>query len=116
MKNLPYKSGWTKSKVMEQVKKYNNGTCAIDDIGCLYRASDGNRCVIGAFIPDGHKALDFVGPVDDLLEFHPDLVDLMPFSVGVSLRSFQSVHDNSCNGNQDNRPVYKELEEFLEIA
>mgnify|MGYP000665124862 CR=1 FL=1 len=43
---------------------------------CLYLCPDGSRCVVGAFIPDGHPALGPVGfgsSVRRLADVYPDL-------------------------------------------
>ena len=90
--------GWTKEKVMERIRKYNNGnratrTDAFNQINCTYQAADGNRCAIGCFIPDGHPALREPNGVHSILAEYPDLVPLMPFKELEALAALQCVHD-----------------------
>jgi hypothetical protein len=47
-----YNNGWTREKVMEQIKKRNIGEQAYESGECLYRTSNGNCCLVGCFIPD----------------------------------------------------------------
>lgn len=98
-------NGWTKEKVLAQVKKYNNGKQAlavgIDKFGsaapmCMYKTPDGNRCFVGAFIPDNHPGLMLENAnAPRLLRRYPDLSAHMPFE-GYALLSFQGVHDDDC--------------------
>lgn len=88
-------NGWTKEKVMEQVKKYNNGKKCMDNwapIICSYLNENGNRCLVGCFIPDNHPGLKSQAPVCNLLNKYPDLRDKMPFE---DMSRFQKVHDYS---------------------
>ena len=104
-------NGWTKAAVMEQIKKYNNGTQARDKkhTVCKYKTENGNRCAIGCFIPDGHAALNHEGDVLSMLNVFPDLWDKMPFDVD-GIGYFQSAHDKCFNDNQ----VYQSIEFFLD--
>ncbi len=107
-------NGWTKSKVLAQVKKYNNGTRAAKPCGgCMYLMPDGNRCAVGAFIPDGHAALASESGVKDLLDFFWDLRELMPFSDGVALSAFQRSHDLCGSGGRP-EGVIPSVTSFLE--
>lgn len=103
-------NGWTKAKVMKQVKKYNDGTRAINgrDGACAYQTGDGNRCAVGCFIPDNHSALESDLPADKLIERYPDLANVMPFRA-YDLCSFQVAHDFTPNYYN----VYDSIEEFL---
>jgi hypothetical protein len=102
-------NGWTKEKVMQQIKKYNSGTKAKIPgcFGCSYQTPYGNRCAIGCFIPDGHPGLKSGSLVNDLLEVYPELKDKMPFRSMRALRAFQITHD-SCKGS-----VYDAVDKFL---
>ena len=103
-------NGWTKATVLAQVKKYNNGTQAIDreSGSCRYQVPDGNRCAIGCFIPNGHPALAYEGGSISLLNQYPELWRLMPFE-SVGLGRFQSIHDTfSARGE-----VHQAIESFL---
>ena len=111
-------NGWTKEKVMEQIKKYNNNTRAIRGTQCQYKDENGNRCAIGCFIPDEHNGLGFQGGVGDLLKNYPDLKLYMPLDDIMGLESFQVAHDESYSYGQDKTkiglPVYPRIVEWLE--
>lgn len=90
-------NGFTKTKVMNRVKKYNNGTkCTIDSSPiCVYfNSSTNNRCLFGCFIPRGHASIkdNFEGPVSELLKKYPDLNDFMPLNYK-NIKQFQRLHD-----------------------
>ena len=106
-------NGWTKEKVMEQVRKYNNGTQAVKDGTCLYNHNS-NRCAIGCFIPDGHPALGSRERVITLLSDYPDLISYMPFSDSDALRYFQRSHD-VCDMGHFNGDTYFAIQNFLDI-
>ena len=109
-------NGWTKETVMTQVKRYNNDTRAVGTKidgntcvykTCLYQTNDGNRCAIGAFIPDGHPGLKSYSEVSNLLFHHPDLVKCMPFTDSIALKVFQRRHDELSGS------VYTNIQNFL---
>jgi hypothetical protein len=113
-------NGWTKETVLAQVKKYNNGTKAIrEETGhCAYKTAQGNRCAVGAFIPDGHTAaLNSSASGSGMIENFPELKPFMPFSHEVScdgtgaipLNVFQKAHDGSIDDN-----VYESIKHFLD--
>lgn len=103
-------NGWTKEKVMEQVKKYNDGTRAITlDGACTYANGNNNRCAIGCFIPDNHKALTLNAGVTYILENFPDLKKYMPFDNAKALNELQSTHDNCFDIN-----VHESIQMFLD--
>lgn len=60
---------------------------------CQYLTSDGRKCAIGCFIPDGHKGRYYEGNVADLLEDYPDLKENMPPLNELGLSVFQNFHD-----------------------
>lgn len=105
-------NGWTKERVLAQVKKYNNGTRAMKPTGngCSYRAEDGNRCAIGAFIPDHYDvtAFYFGGTARALIEDYSDLAQYMPFNDPLALTDFQRAHDDCADS-----AVYNSIETFL---
>jgi hypothetical protein len=109
-------NGWTKERVLAQVKKYNNGTRALridnkgNEIGCAYRSGDGNRCAVGCFIPERYDvtAFYFGGSARALIDRYPDLANVMPFDEPLALTDFQNAHDDSAHNS-----VYKSIEEFL---
>jgi len=107
-----FANGWTKEKVREQVKKFNNGKRASDKTGrCLYEAKDGNRCFIGAFIPEGHQALDAKCEAGELMCEYSTLQKLMPFDNYEDLQDFQLCHDIGSKNFDDD--TYTALDDFL---
>ena len=106
---MAFANGWTKEKVREQVRKYNNGTQARNTPGgfCQYQAADGNRCFIGAFLPEEHKGLLTQGAVVELLNTNPDLWSYVPFDDLRLLCQFQDIHDQ-------NDLTYGALNKFLD--
>src|ERR1700677_3554187 len=106
-------NGWTKEKVLAQVKKYNNGTRAMKPTnvgGCTYKAENGNRCAVGCFIPDNYDvtAFYFVGGARALIKNYPDLAQYMPFDKPLALVEFQRAHDDCFDSD-----VYVSIEKFL---
>jgi hypothetical protein len=93
-------NGWTKATMLQQILTKNNGRRAVDQISapiCLYQDQSGNRCFVGAFIPDHHPALDnAIFPLDELLEDYPDLKACMPLDI-IGLCELQGLHDRSFN-------------------
>lgn len=115
MNKIKLINGWTKEKVMAQVKKYNNGKRAgryffngNNYFGCLYEDEYFNRCAVGCFIPSGHIALKVGLGVYALLNTYKDLIDFMPFSPNDMIQ-FQTVHDNCAEGN-----VHDAIQKFLD--
>lgn len=76
-------NGWTKVKMIEQIKLKNNGKKSKNELDgrCMYKTPNGNHCAIGCFIPDSHRALRFEGNVLELLIEYPELRTNMPFFV-----------------------------------
>lgn len=105
-------NGWTKARVMKQVKKHNNGSQAWNSKreSCTYQAVDGNRCAVGCFIPGNHAALQYRGNAQELLIRFPELASRMPFGAK-GLQKFQTIHDGS--SPDKNRDIYKLIREFL---
>ena len=114
-------NGWTKAKVLAQVKKFNNGTRAMSNqvssnTGkpyCAYQDRDnGNRCAIGCFIPNtaiGEISDKILGAWDIVRDNH--LQDFMPFEGPNALEAFQKAHDD-CDKMHDGN-VYAAIEFFL---
>lgn len=115
MEKYKLANGWTKKKVMAQVKKHNNGTrsrskdSARAFAQCVYLNAEGNRCAIGCFLPAGHPGLLHKESVVLLLRDFPDLGALMPFKEITQLRDFQQAHDCAKNNN-----VYECIQDFLD--
>lgn len=108
---MAFVNGWTKEKVREQVRKYNNGTRALtqdklDDLVCTYQAPDGNRCFVGAFFPDDSPALKTNGP-GYLIAAEYGLNSCLPLTSD-ALVAFQHSHDYAEGGD-----TYAALDRFL---
>lgn len=105
------KDGWTKAKIMEKIKKYNNGSKSWEgNSNCVYQTKTGNRCAIGCFIPDNHPGLNYEGDVLGLLETYPSLKEYMPFDEPGSLRDFQQAHDTAKSSHE----IYKVIEYWID--
>lgn len=90
-------NGWTKAKMIKQIKKYVPKTKpCMDDVGaCAYR-SGRYRCAVGAFIPTGkenYDAFNFIGSARDLVKIYGHLKSEMPLSIN-ALTSMQKLHDS----------------------
>lgn len=44
-----------------------------DQSHCVYENEEGNRCVVGQLIPDGHKALKYGSTIGVMIRKFPDL-------------------------------------------
>jgi len=117
----PTINGWTKSKMIEQIYRFNNGKKAVNhsnglDLGCLYRDKTNNRCAVGCFIPDLPEfglALKATEGVHDLLNAFPKLGDHFPLSPE-AMSKLQRSHDY-CGTALDVRAVLKSwIEENVE--
>lgn len=109
-------NGWTKAKMKNQIKKYNNGTCSYDPIQimCYYKdPNENNRCAVGCFIPDGHEALSLEGNLTELLEKHPTLKKLMPLKEE-ALYYFQQTHDKEKDTDNMHEILFKWIDENVE--
>lgn len=86
-------NGWTREKMKEQIRKYNNGTKAIVGNACQYLTADNNRCAAGCFFPDDHRALSYYGNIVDILHSCPDLEEHFPLGWH-GMHILQQKHDN----------------------
>jgi len=87
-------NGWTKKKMLAVIKKRRYNAPAIKNGACVYLSSNGNKCAVGLFIPDGHHGQRVEGPSDVLFSLYPELKKVMPLDV-VGMDSLQSIHDNT---------------------
>lgn len=110
--SVKLKNGWTRTKIMNRIKKYNYNRVAknSDAFSCSYLTNDGNRCVIGAFIPDKHAGLESSKSVRGLLDSYPDLRKYMPSSDLAFLTMLQVTHDRIGKRSE----VYPKIKEFLD--
>ena len=86
---------------------YKSENCSYDGIEqCLYLDKDGNKCAIGALIPDGHKAQGSNLNVAELMYEFPDLAELLGLEKNSETGDFdstdieffinlQAIHDNA---------------------
>ena len=47
-----YLNGYNREKVMEVIRQQNHGRRAGDEYACMYKNDDGNKCIVGCFIPE----------------------------------------------------------------
>lgn len=82
-----------KEQVIEKIEKEFTGKCVDESKSCMYLNEKGQKCAIGLFIPDGHKAQDMDSDVEGLLDEFPSLWDHMPSTNLELLEKFQQCHD-----------------------
>lgn len=117
MKKFKLAKGWTKKKVMAQVKEGNNNTKSnmIDLYGyerCMYKSASGNHCAIGCFLPPRSKAMKIFLDVEGLICNYPSLMKYLPFDNMKALIDFQSTHDYATDGVKG-KTVYDRVAKFL---
>lgn len=92
------------NRVLEHAKTMNGPSYIIQDghfPTCAYRGNDGNKCLIGAIIPDSHYCPDMEAKiVDEILTRWPEVDDC--FRVRNEddvqfLLDLQMCHDDACN-------------------
>jgi hypothetical protein len=93
-----YKNNFNKQKVMEQIKKNNQGYQASIGRECMYRTheEETNMCLVGCFIPDdkydeGMESIDAHGVINRFF-----LHDVMPMSDRI-MQELQEFHDEELN-------------------
>lgn len=92
-------NGWNKEKMIETLKKEYKGQAVAKDTNiCQYLTSDGKKCAVGCFIPDGHEAqyynvgVQYIFGGNSLLSKYPDLISILPLEHS-GLYKFQVFHD-----------------------
>jgi hypothetical protein len=105
-----YINGWTRESVMKQIKANNLGYPAYceDETQCLYRASDGNQCLVGCFIPDNLYEQEFEGEGAKVI--YDKMPEVMPLT-RLMLQRFQEFHDRYIS--EDNKDFFKDVESKL---
>jgi len=90
----PTINGWTRETMKAAIRAGNNGTRARAEKTdrCLYLTADGNKCAVGCFIPDGHRAQKAKHAIHTLLVAYPELFASMPLGVR-DLNYMQAEHD-----------------------
>ena len=93
-------NGYTKQSVKDRIMRYvPEGGCIIEETQtCVYQAFDEDdcemRCAVGAFMPDGHEALQAIGSASEIMYEHPSLKEHMPMERH-DLMTMQQHHDNA---------------------
>ena len=101
MTHMKLINGFTKQSVKDAILRYvpEHGCMIRETETCVYQAFDGDgcemRCAVGAFIPDGHKALPKMCSATELIYDHPDLREHMPLHQD-DLLKMQQLHDRAC--------------------
>jgi len=107
-------NGWTKARIIQTLQERMGAKKAKDHNGrCAYLTSEGTRCAVGAFIPDGHPGQSYQGMVcesssfddseDTLLSTYPDLQLIVPLK-DEALYTLQGMHDD-VRDSADARPA-----------
>jgi hypothetical protein len=95
-------NGWTKAKMIEQIKLKNNGERSVErfsngDIlpSCRYRGTNDNACAVGCFIPDTLyvESMEYRGTIELLRKFST-LKEHMPLSEN-AMEMLQILHDRA---------------------
>lgn len=104
-----YINGWTRESVMRQIKARNMGHPAYCDEGaqCMYRAPDGNQCLVGCFIPDNLYEEDFEGEHAGVI--YDKMPEVMPL-VRPMLKAFQRFHDEYIDRGDSTETFFKDIE------
>ena len=108
-----YKNNFNRQKVMDTIRKYNQGYQSTDDGNCKYRTNEEeyNCCLVGCFIPDNRY--------DESMEDHDanhvittfNLENDMPLKTDL-MEELQIFHDEELNGFCGNE-FYSAIEQKL---
>ena len=104
-----YINGFTRESVMKQIRSRNLGFPSYDENGqqCMYRAHNGNQCLVGCFIPDNLYEEDFEGESSHII--YDKMPDKMPI-VRPMLRRLQEYHDEYIYEYRKNDNFLREVE------
>ncbi len=106
-------NGYNRAKIIAQIKLRNNGTRAVNDFGsCLYRASNGNVCFAGAFIPDDKYSASFENGTINAGELEP-VICHMPLELDGMIK-LQRVHDFYGTNYEERPSEGRSLHETME--
>lgn len=108
-----YINGFTRDKVMQVIRKENLGKKSSHDYTCSYRNPDGNKCLVGCFIPDDkYDELMESKTVDlDFLEKYNLKVN-MPLRTNIMER-LQKFHDRGKFKGLTSVEFFKKIEDKL---
>jgi len=109
-----YINGFTRESVMRQIRDRNLGYPAYNYSGeqCMYRANDGNQCLVGCFIPDNLYEEEFEGL------FAAVIFDKMPEKMPIvrpMLIKFQDFHDRYNLEDETPETFFKDIEHKLTL-
>lgn len=112
-----YKKGWNLDKVMEVIRKENIGKRSVVgkdswNTECMYRTDDGNKCLVGCFIPDDKYDPDmeytnFTG----IIGYH-GIEKSMPM-IDNEMIDLQRFHDNTIPDYLTGEPFFEAIEQYL---
>lgn len=96
---LTAQNGWTKERMIAQVKEKIVFKSVGDEGNCMYRTIDDTRgqtcCAVGAFIPDSEYTRKMEGRgVTSLFENYPQIGKLMPLTEE-GMVVLQHIHDST---------------------
>lgn len=100
-------NGWTKESMIKHIENEMKDWPSEKDGTCVYRAEDGNKCLVGCFIPDElyepefDQLLDFAGI--DLFDQRPELIYKMPLETNAMV-ILQELHDTT---SMNPKPILK---------
>lgn len=87
-------NGYTKAKMIEMIKKYNNGTKATNKEGdCQYLTENGNRCAVGCFLLEEIARKYTTYSVYYVSAKSPKVRTLLPLRMN-GLSGLQKTHDS----------------------
>jgi hypothetical protein len=111
----------TELQVINVLQEYIEGTRPLgikkDGISATYQNEEGNRCVIGYFLPDNKRILSSIKTVVGVLEdFRDELKYLTKHCSLLFLATAQNLHDDLCIGELSTEDVLKSLEKLQKAA
>lgn len=107
MSKYKLNEGWTQQRMIDLIRKNNDGTRAVGVNGyCQYQAPNGNRCAAGCFIPDEHmtQLRKFQGNVEGLFYYAKEKGINLNFPMSFdAMTSMQVVHDTTAKSTKTGR-------------
>jgi len=107
-----YINGWTREKVMKQIRLKNKGYRSYGNGECRYRTADNNQCLVGCFIPDEKYDREMEGDGSCYVIAKYNLEEYMPLRQGLMSR-LQAFHDGFLQETVRGEDFYKSIEEKL---
>ena len=107
-----YINGFTRESVMKQIRANNLGYPAYNSVGdqCMYRAHDGNQCLVGCFIPDDLYEQEFEG--EPAKAIYDKMSEKMPI-VRPMLQKLQTFHDGYTSEALTGKYFFEQIENKL---